>query len=342
MNSILSHSNRSPVSATPCDANRRRHSNAFCENRARRAQSGYALLIVLCMTTLLLIAGMSVALNIRTEGQREKEQEMIWRGNQYVRGVKLYYRKFGRFPASLDDLLKPSAGNIRFMRQAYKDPMNTVDGSWRLIYVGPAGQLIGSLKPRTTGIQMPVAGAQQPAAGISAPGFGSQPVAPGGILSGGLTTTPQNGTAPGLTAQGAPPAGSNPNNNTPSDFGSSLNFSDDSASASSNPGAACTDAHGYLIPETPTIMGGGVIGVGSRVNQSSVIVYDKANKYCMYEFVWDPSKDLGLAAPAPGTPLGTNPSNGGGLGTTPPGGQPNGVPPLSNPPQSPNPQQQQR
>ncbi|HKV23941.1 MAG TPA: hypothetical protein VJN93_05060 [Candidatus Acidoferrum sp.] len=340
MSAALPHSN------APRNSRAFRNSRAVRDSNPRRDQNGYAILIVLCITTLLLIASMSVALSVRTEGQREKEQEMIWRGNQYVRGVKLYYRKFGRFPTSLDDLLKPSAGNIRFMRQAYKDPMNKEDGSWRLIYVGPAGQLIGSLKPHTTGIQMPVAAGQQPAGGASALGFGSQPPAPGGILSGGLTATPPNGAAPGpgQTAQGATPTGSNPGSGTSSDFGSSLHFDDDS-SAAANPGAACTDAHGYLIPETPTIMGGGIIGVGSRVNQSSVIVYDKATKYCLYEFVWDPSKDLGLAMPAPGAPLGTNPPSTGGFGTTPPGGQPNGVPPLSNPPQSPNqnpnPQQQQ-
>src|SRR5215471_11212648 len=33
------------------------------------------------------------------------------------------------------------------MRRAYTDPMNAADGSWRLIQIGPAGQLIGSVRP---------------------------------------------------------------------------------------------------------------------------------------------------------------------------------------------------
>src|SRR5260370_35261309 len=82
---------------------------------------------------------------------------MIWRGKQYTRGVKLYYRKMGRFPTSLDDLTKPKLGSLRFMRQAYKDPMNKEDGSWRFIYVGPPGQLIGSLTPRQN-LQFPQPG----------------------------------------------------------------------------------------------------------------------------------------------------------------------------------------
>src|SRR5215469_14404749 len=119
----------------------------------KRSQQGYALLLVVFMTTMLLILAVMVAPNIKIEGQREKEKEMIWRGRQYARGVKLYRLKMGRFPTSIDDLTKPKVGSLRFMRQAYKDPMNAEDGSWRLIYVGPAGQLIGSLKPHQTSLQ---------------------------------------------------------------------------------------------------------------------------------------------------------------------------------------------
>ena len=106
------------------------------------------MLMVIFMATMLLIFATMAAPNIKTEGQREKEKEMIWRGRQYARAVKLYYRKMGRFPTSMDDLTKPKVGSLRFLRQPYKDPMNAQDGSWRLIYVGPAGQLIGSLKPQ--------------------------------------------------------------------------------------------------------------------------------------------------------------------------------------------------
>src|SRR6201997_306621 len=132
--------------------------------RKTRKQDGFALILVVFLTTLLLISVMAIAPSIRTEKQREKEQEMIWRGKQYVRGIKLYYRKTGHFPTAVDDLTKPKLGSIRFMRQAYKDPMNKEDGAWRFIYVGPAGQLIGSLKPPET-LQL----AGQPGAAAVAP-----------------------------------------------------------------------------------------------------------------------------------------------------------------------------
>src|SRR6267154_1418937 len=158
------------------------------KNRARTAaesQGGYAMLMVIFLTTVLLLGAIAAAPYIRTERQREKEQEMIWRGKQYVRGIKLYYRKTGRFPTSVDDLTKPKLGSLRFMRQAYKDPMNKADGAWRFIYVGPSGQLVGSLKPPQT-FQMPGVGAaqfgtpaganpQQQTTSFGASGFGQSP-----------------------------------------------------------------------------------------------------------------------------------------------------------------------
>src|SRR5713226_9131936 len=98
----------------------------------------------------------AIQINFLTQGRREKEDELIWRGHQYARGVRLFYRKNGRFPTSLDDLSKPGIG-VLYMRKAYKEPMNTVDGSWRLLYVGPAGQIIGSVKANLGGSIFPAA-----------------------------------------------------------------------------------------------------------------------------------------------------------------------------------------
>ena len=119
------------------------------KNVVAKSQRGFALLMVMFLTTLVLLGAIAAAPYVRTERRREKEEEMIWRGKQYVRGVKLYYRKTGHFPTSVDDLTKPKLGSLRFMRQAYKDPMNS-RRHLAIIYVGPAGQLIGSLKPPQT------------------------------------------------------------------------------------------------------------------------------------------------------------------------------------------------
>jgi hypothetical protein len=282
----------------------------------RRGERGYALLVIIFLVTVLLISTTVVAPNILTEGRREKEKEMIWRGKQYTRGVKLYYRKMGRFPTSLDDLTKPKLGSLRFMRQAYKDPMNKEDGSWRFIYVGAAGQLIGSLKPRQN-LQLPPAGGiGTPANALNGP---SSPGQPGALGQLGAIGQPSAGVQPGQS--GTQPAGSTSGTNSPPAIGNPAGT--DQSDAMSNPSA-------IPLGDTPTIIGGNIIGVGSKVNKSSIIMYDRAKNYRLFEFIWDPSKDnFGVGQPGmqTGTGLGQP------LGQTPFGQQPGQNP--GNPPQNP-------
>jgi hypothetical protein len=205
------------------------------------------------------------------------------------------------------------------MRQAYKDPMNKEDGSWRFIYVGAAGQLIGSLKPRqnlqlpqaTAGVGTPPNALNGPAAPAQPGTIGQQGI--GGTLTGGTSSSPASGTNPPATT-GTPVA-------------------TDQSDSGSNPQA---------IPsgDTPNIIGGNIIGVGSKINKSSVIVYDKAKNYRLFEFIWDPSKDaFGVGQPGmqTGTGLGQQIGSPGipvqPLGQNPPAPQPNPRPPPQNPQQ---------
>ena len=274
--------------------------------RASR-ERGYALLMVMFIAAIMFASVMAIAPNILTQGKREKEEEMIWRGKQYVLGVKLYYRKLGRFPTSLDDLTKPKVGTLRFMRQAYKDPMNKADGSWRLIYVGPAGQLIGSLKPPQT-INISTAGGSQPGTAASALAGASQPQ-PGANASQSPAGA-QTGATPGA------PGSATPQNPASADQGESP----------SNP------APGSLT-ETPTIISGNIIGVGSKVSERSIRIYEKAKNYRLFEFVWDPSKDALTIGGQVGTQVGTPVTPGQGQGQTPIGAPP--MPNLINPTQNP-------
>jgi len=296
--------------------------------RARKKQGGYALLLVVFLTALLVVGTMSIGLRILTEGKREKEQEMIWRGQQYTRGIKLYYRKLGRFPTSMDDLTKPKIGNIRFMRQAYKDPMNKEDGSWRLIYVGPAGQLIGSLNPSLSNVQMPAAAGQPGVPGVTpgnAQGTIGGPTGPPGSF-GPTSTTP--GTP-------APANGQGTTGPTPGAAGSGTGAQGTDATGTG------TDSQAVPTGDTPTIVGGNIIGIGSKINQPSLMVFEKAHNYRLFEFIWDPSKDLGIAG-APGQQIGMPPGT---PGQNPTGPQPNPLspppaPPTATPNPNPNPPQQ--
>src|ERR1700674_3572388 len=281
-------------------------SAGLAQTAGKRGERGYALLVVLFLVTLLVLSAATLAPNVLTEGKREKEKEMIWRGKQYTRGVKLYYRKMGRFPTSMDDLTKPKLGSLRFMRQQYQDPMNKEDGSWRLIYVGPAGQLIGSLKPPSQNLQLPhVGGVGTPANALNGPGTPAQPGAIGQQAPGGTQ-----------------PGGTNPPATTGAPVGTDQNDS------GSNP---------QPIPagDMSAIIGGNIIGVGSKINKSSVMVYDKAKNYRLFEFIWDPSKDnFGVGQPGmqTGTGLGQIGSPGLQPGQNPTTAQPNPQPPPQNPP----------
>src|ERR1700676_106213 len=142
-------------------------------NSRRQNQAGYSLLMVIFMVATMLIFSSVATQSILTQGRREREIEMVWRGEQYQRAIGGYYRKFGKYPTKVDDLVKQTNG-IRFLRQAYTDPMNKEDGSWRFIYVGPNGQLIGSLR-RISLLQSVVATPTIPgaaASGGTAGGFG--------------------------------------------------------------------------------------------------------------------------------------------------------------------------
>jgi type II secretory pathway pseudopilin PulG len=79
-----------------------------------------ALLVALAVMAVM----MSVALPVwRHEAQRQKEDELIWRGNQYVRGIRLYAAKNGGIlPPSVDALVSG-----HFIRKKYKDPVTNDD-----------------------------------------------------------------------------------------------------------------------------------------------------------------------------------------------------------------------
>lgn len=151
-------------------------------NPGRQKQAGYSLMMVIFMVATMILLVSTAVLRIDTQGRRERETETVWRGEQYQHAIEMYYRKFGRFPTKVDDLVKQTNG-MRFLRQAYTDPMNKEDGSWRFIYYGPGGQLIGSLR-RTSLLQTAMS---TPAL----PGIPGQPGQTGQQSNNGLNSQPQ-------------------------------------------------------------------------------------------------------------------------------------------------------
>ena len=99
----------------------------------------------------------------RMQAQREKEDDLIFRGEQYARAINLYTRKMGpgNFPPSIDVLVQQ-----RFLRKKFKDPM-TEDGEFDLITAASAA---GQSGPGGRGAQPPQGrGGAGPSTGLSAP-----------------------------------------------------------------------------------------------------------------------------------------------------------------------------
>ena len=93
--------------------------------------------------------------------------------------------------------------------------------------------------------------------------------------------------------------------------GVSADTTEPGSASSTDPSDTDTSENAALLNSEPrTVMGGNIIGVGSRINHRSLLVYDKAKNYRQFEFIWDPSKDVmvvGSAPPAGATPAGQQP-----------------------------------
>ncbi|MGP0072669.1 MAG: hypothetical protein ACLPWF_12150 [Bryobacteraceae bacterium] len=109
--------------------------------KRQRPESGFALLLVFVMAAAIAITLYMEVPRIAFESQRTREQMTIDHAHQYVRAIQLFYRKYQLYPQTLDDL--ETTRNIRFLRYRYLDPLT--GKPFRLLHVGPAGQLTDSL-----------------------------------------------------------------------------------------------------------------------------------------------------------------------------------------------------
>ncbi len=261
------------------------------KSSARKQESGYALILVMFFLALLVVGLAAAAPTVLSNLLRERETEMIWRGNQYARGIRLYFSKMKRFPTGLDDLTKPKTG-IRFMRHEYKDPMNLVDGSWRLIYIGPNGQLIGSLNNSRLG------GAQANGSSLLA------------LLS---TSSGKGAVNPASSSSSTLGFGMSQAQGGPQISAAGMTMSDGVMSSKTAGPADGSSTDDPLQPHSLTgamdgsnTVGGYIVGVGSKVNRKSFLVYHEAKNYKLFEFICEPSVTGGASAGI-GTMDGANP-----------------------------------
>jgi hypothetical protein len=219
-------------------------------------ESGYAYLLALFLAMALIISSQVLLENLATRGRRAREMQTIWRGEQCVRAIRLYYHKTGHYPQTFDDL-ESGLAQLHFLRaEAEKNPMNKTDGTWRFIYVNSAGQIIGSVKYATL---------QQMA--ILDLNHGKIPkVLPGAV------------SAAGLAAQS-------------SHAGSQQSNSSSGLGQPENPFANLKPTG----PVDGPVIGAYLTGVAGKTDAKSLIVYKGGKKYLDWEFIWNPIEDQARA-----------------------------------------------
>jgi type II secretory pathway pseudopilin PulG len=113
----------------------------------RQDQRGFTYLGLLFVVAIAGIALAATGMLWSTQRQREREQELLFVGNQIREAIGNYYQHspglVKHYPAKLDDLLKDNRYITvqRYLRQRYVDPMTNTK-EWGLI-MAPEGGVMG-------------------------------------------------------------------------------------------------------------------------------------------------------------------------------------------------------
>ncbi|MDE3178910.1 MAG: hypothetical protein KGM47_04540, partial [Acidobacteriota bacterium] len=182
------------------------------------------------------------------QSQREREEDTIFRAQQYSRAIYLFHRRMGRYPVSVQDLLKTD--NVRFLRKAYRDPLSPT-GRWRFIHAAAGGILIDSWNQ--TSLLSPHASR--------------------------LDQAPNQGTNGSFASKAAPFGGEE----TPATTNASA-----TGGKPKHPPSTCTaseDSGGGSSTQTGTLLGSFIAGVAPCSDKQSIRVLNNRNHYDHWEFL---------------------------------------------------------
>jgi type II secretory pathway pseudopilin PulG len=102
----------------------------FHENAA-----GFTLVaIIVALAVMSILLGVVVQ-SVSFQQQREKEEELIFRGKQTVEAIRLFRARNGRFPVSLEEL---TTAKPRVLRKVWTDPI-TRKLDWVPVFLGTEG-----------------------------------------------------------------------------------------------------------------------------------------------------------------------------------------------------------
>jgi type II secretory pathway pseudopilin PulG len=268
--------------------------------RRRPSEDGYILVAVIFLLALLIISLAVAVPKVRESIQRDREIETMNRGKQYIRGIKMYYKKFHAYPPNIDALVKTN--EIRFLRKRYTDPITGKD-DWKPIMFGQ------NKTPMAIGFF------GQPLAGTTLAGTGSGGIAGATSITGGDSGSSNSNT--GISGGSSTSGGS-------SIFGGSSTFGSSSptdttgsSGATGTTGSSGTDqSSGGSLSSNQTFGGGGIIGFSPGSEKQSILVYKKKNHYNEWEFLYSPLSDQATVQSSNAGTIGTPAGGTTGSGTT--------------------------
>jgi type II secretory pathway pseudopilin PulG len=274
--------------------------------KLQNPQSGYIMIMLMLALALITIALLSALPAFQHQVQRDREEEMRHRGTSYMRAIKAFYTKFGRYPTRIEEL--ENTNNLKFLRKRYTDPMNIDPNTHKerdfkflhqqdiplsvMALMGQmGGQIPGQIPGAGTGGAM---NANQISQLVGQVG-NTMAAAAGGALggqTGGLQgATNLNGTpVDGEESKEGSAAGPTAN----SDAGDPNSSSPNSHSSSSSSSGSSSNSQ--------TFGGGPILGVASMSKKKSIRVFADKNHYNDWLFIYMQSADRGGLLKGPFNP----------------------------------------
>jgi type II secretory pathway pseudopilin PulG len=267
--------------------------------RKKPSEEGYMLVAVIFMMAILVLSLAVAVPKVKASIQRDREEETMQRGKQYIRAIQLYYRKFHAYPPNVDALVKTN--EIRFLRKKYIDP-TTGKEEWKPVMWGQ------NKTPMAMGFfGQPLAAAVGGGIGPSGGNLNGTGSPTGGLFNSSPTTGSTGATTPAGATDPNSPTGTTPGapgapgqSGAPGATGSTI--------GTSNP-----------TGNGQTFGGAGIIGFSPQSSKQSILVYKKKNHYNEWEFLYSPLIDQqqmgggtglnGINPGTPTTPLGPNPTS---------------------------------
>ncbi|MGB9203472.1 MAG: hypothetical protein WCB94_05790, partial [Terriglobales bacterium] len=254
---------------------------------------GYMMITLMLALAMIAIALLTVLPEIGQQIRRDREEEMRRRGTEYMRAIQHYYKKFSRYPVSLEQL--EDTNHLRFLRKRYTDPMNRdpktgKERDFKILHQTDVmlnnGPVLGQI-PGQTGPQGGPAGSPQGGLNALQGGLAALGAQTGGVQS---AVTPNPATGDASDAEGnSNPAESSPSNSI-AKSGSTSGFNG------------------------PVLGGGPIVGVASMSKEKPIRVFYGKSHYKDWLFIYLPQADQGGLLKGPVNPGMPTPNlNGGNL-----------------------------